>query len=107
MSRVVNNKECGSSGQSGMVILRRVRRAKFQTRDEVTLHFLFVSIYLTEGVQLKNRLINTSPCFPRCEGTQYHRNMCTAVCVWREYGVQADSQVTLPLCSKNVNVQFL
>jgi hypothetical protein len=37
MSTVVNNKECDSNEQSGMVILRRVQYAKIQTRAEVTL----------------------------------------------------------------------
>jgi len=87
-----------------MVVLRRVQHAKIQTGVEVTLHFLFVSIYLTEQVQLTNRLINTSPCFPRGRSTHKPYKavyryvcVCVCVCVWWKYGVQAESQVTLAL----------
>lgn len=107
---VVCNEDCDRSVQGGMVVLRRVQHAKIQTGVEVTLYFLLVSIYLTERVQLTNRLINTSPCFPRGRSTHkpykdvYHY---VCVCVWWEYGAQAESQVTLALCPISINAQLI
>jgi len=82
MSTAVSNKESDRSVPSGIVVLRRVEHAKIQTRVEVTLYLLHVSIYLTERVQLTNRLINTSPCFPRGTGTHKpYKDVYRYVCV--------------------------